>query len=285
MLSFSLIVILQLLAAQNNALMLNPTAVLGPGACQSEHTRNAVRTAVRDILSTVAFSLDLPCGSGPWTRVAYLNMTDPSQQCPPSWRLYNANGVRACGRPVTSTSGRCYSQNYTVQVSYRRVCGRITGYQIGSPNVFGDEQLPIDEPYVDGVSVTYGVPRKHIWTFAGGSSEKNVIHLRQLYCPCALNETEIRMQQPPAFVGNHYFCESGNPLNTFEDTNIFRYTNDPLWDGQNCEGQCCSNHNSPPWFSVTLPDVTSEKIEVRVCSDQEIGNEDTPIGLLEIYVQ
>ena len=39
------------------------------------------------------------CGPGLWWSVAYLNMTDPSQQCPPAWREYNTSGVRACGRP------------------------------------------------------------------------------------------------------------------------------------------------------------------------------------------
>ena len=37
------------------------------------------------------------CGEGLWHRVAYLNMTDPSQQCPPAWREYNTGGIRACG--------------------------------------------------------------------------------------------------------------------------------------------------------------------------------------------
>ena len=105
-----------------------------------------------------------------------------------------------------------------------------------------------------------------------------------LSCPCALSGTGIQPLQPPVFVGNNYFCESANPLNTHENTNIFRYTDDPLWDGQKCEGQCCDNV-SPPWFSVLLPETTSEDIEVRVCADQETNNEDVAIGLLEIYVQ
>ena len=64
-------------------------------------------------------------------------------------------------------------------------------------------------------------------------------------------------------------------------------TDDPLWDGQRCEGQCCDNvnYNSPPWFSVMLPGVTSEKIEVRICANQDTNNENAAIGLLEIYVQ
>ena len=167
------------------------------------------------------------------------------------------------------------------------MCGRIIGYQIGSTNVFHDQQLSIDEPYVDGVSVTYGEPRQHIWTFAGGLSETAETTFPNLSCPCALNGTGIRPQQPPSFVGNNYFCESANPLSSFENTNVFRYTDDPLWDGQRCEGQCCDNvnYNSPPWFSVMLPGVTSEKIEVRICANQDTNNEDAAIGLLEIYVQ
>ena len=48
------------------------------------------------------------CGSSGWMRVAYLNMTDPSEECPRGFRLYNQNSVRACGRPASS-SGGCQS--------------------------------------------------------------------------------------------------------------------------------------------------------------------------------
>ena len=57
------------------------------------------------------------------------------------------------------------------------------------------------------------------------------------------------MQQPPTFVGDNYFCESGNPLNSFVNTNELEYTDDPLWDG---EGQCCSGNTTAPWFNVKL---------------------------------
>ena len=292
MLVFSLIVVLQLVGAQRlNSFTLSPRMIPGPNACQSQTAaidmaRQSIGQSVREILSTIANNP--PCGDSSWTRVAYLNMTDSLQQCPASWRLYSANGVRACGRQVTtSTTGGCYSQNYIVQQSYQKVCGRIIGYQIGSTNVFENRQLSIDEPYVDGVSVTYGDPRSHIWTFAGGISETIVSAGPTLSCPCALVGTGIQLQQPPVFVGDNYFCESGNPENTHENTNIFRYTDDPLWDGQMCEGQCCNNANysSPPWFSITLPIATSEDIEVRICANQATSNEDVAIGLLEIYVQ
>ena len=60
---------------------------------------------------------------------------------------------------------------------------------------------------------------------------------------------------------------------------------DPLLDGEQCEGQCCSNGKSPPWFSVELPNPTNDAIEVRICSREGTQQDDVPIQLLEIYVQ
>ena len=228
---------LQLVADQNSAL--NVKLIPGPpDSCQSREQLAAVDVAIQnihqirdEILSALRPHYQL--GSGLWIRVAYLNMSDLSQQCPASWRLYSAYGVRACGCQVTlATNVGCNSQNYTVQQSlhYQRVCGRIIGYQVGSTNVFHDQQLPIDQPYVDGISVMYGEPHRHIWTFAGGLSETAETTFPNLSCrhPCALNGTGIRPQQPPSFVGNNYFCESANPLSSFENTNVFRYTDDLL---------------------------------------------------------
>jgi hypothetical protein len=52
-----------------------------------------------------------------------------------------------------------------------------------------------------------------------------------------------------------------------------------------CEGTCCNGTNSPPWFTVQLPAPTTDVIEVSICADESIDTEDTPIELLEIYVQ
>ena len=276
-------------SAQNG---LRPTEISGvPGACPSEEVRNMARQnlsqSVRVILGTRQNStLTHPCGSGDWTRVAYLNMSDPLQQCPSTWRLYSANGVRACGRRPTSVL--CDSHVYVAQSRYSKVCGKIVGYQVGSTDVFSDRQLPINQPYVDGVSLTYGYPRRHIWTFAAGLSERvvsNPSNHERYTCPCALVGTEFRMQQPPSFVGSNYFCESGNPATSFQNTNTFEYTMDPLWDGKSCEGQCCNITDSPPWFRVNLPYETSDNLEVRICGYDETNNEDTPIGIIDIYIQ
>ena len=50
------------------------------------------------------------CGGTPgWRRVAYLDMTDPSQSCPPGLNLTtNSTRVRACGRAI-DLGGGCSS--------------------------------------------------------------------------------------------------------------------------------------------------------------------------------
>lgn len=92
-------------------------------------------------------------------------------------------------------------------------------------------------------------------------------------------------EQPPTFVGNNYYCESGNPNDDYGDDTF--YGADKLWDGEQCanEDTCCSGPQRPPWFSVQLPSNSSEDIEVRICGDESLWNEDTPIELLELYIQ
>ena len=63
------------------------------------------------------------------------------------------------------------------------------------------------------------------------------------------------------------------------------YSDDPLWDGQQCEGTCCTGTNSPPWFSIQLPAPITDAIEVSICCDQDTADEDVPVELIEIYVQ
>ena len=52
------------------------------------------------------------------------------------------------------------------------MCGRITGYELGVPSAFRGSSHSIDTYYVEGVSVTHGSPRQHIWTFTGGHDEQ-----------------------------------------------------------------------------------------------------------------
>ena len=118
--------------------------------------RSSSGTAVQ-----VYCDMDRVCGcnsTGGWTRVAYLNMTDPSQQCPSTLPLQTRSSEprRLCGR--TSSSGAsCDSVTYsTFGVNYTRVCGRVIGYQSGTPDAFRNQRSQtIEGDYVDGVSLTH----------------------------------------------------------------------------------------------------------------------------------
>ena len=216
---------------------------------------------------------DFSCGgSTGWRRVAYLNMSDPSQQCPSTWREYTTPH-RVCGRRSTAPS--CDGVTYpTGSEQYNQVCGRIIGYQIGGPDTFIFAHTLLTY-YVDGVSVTTLSPRQHIWTFATGEDEQS------RSCPC-VNGSTSRVQ---SFVGQNYFCESG--LIQYPGTNGPFFSNgDPLWDGEGCgpTSSCCT-FNSPPWFSVTLSSPTTDDIEVRICDNSLPQFSDSPIQLLELYVK
>ena len=226
-------------------------------------------------ISVKAEVIRIHCGSGEWHRVAYLNMTDPSQQCPPTWREYSSNNTKVCGR-VVNTEGSCSSTLFPITSGpYNRVCGRVIGYQVASPDAF---QRHADNGIdLDGINITHGAQHKHICSYVAGVTE-NSSQEKQSNCPCS---TEAGPSSQ-SFVGDNYYCESGNPTDTWQRK---LYSDDPLWDGQQCEGTCCTGTNSPPWFSVQLPAPTTDMIEVSICANQRTDDEDTPIALLEIFVQ
>jgi hypothetical protein len=64
-------------------------------------------------------------------------MIEPSQHCPLAWREYSSTTKRVCGR-TDSTEGSCVSTSFSTDgpSSYSRVCGRVIGYQFGSPDAF-----------------------------------------------------------------------------------------------------------------------------------------------------
>ena len=252
-----------------------------PSVEQREIVRNEIRNATQRLLqeSVVPLLQVFSCaGSTGWRRVAYLNMSNPSQQCPSVWQEITTPH-RTCGR--RSTRASCEGLNYTTgSEQYDQVCGRIIGYQLGSTDSFGGAGLSIDSYYLEGVSVTYGSPRQHIWSFANGLDE--VLSVPQYTCPCVPGSTAGNLI--PSFVGQNYFCETG--INYRFTNGLFYPNGDPLWDGQGCgpTSNCCT-FNSPPWFNVTLPSPSTDDIEVRICGNQGIGNEDSPIQLIELYVK
>ena len=271
----------------------------GSQTCHSEAQRERVRNEVdnatlRLLQESVVHLLKTQLPTGPstvaeyscsgstgWRRVAYLNMSDTSQQCPSVWREITTP-YRVCGRR-SSSAGSCEGLTYsTGSEQYEQVCGRIVGYQVGDPEAFfRSSGRSINTFYVDGISVTHGSPRQHIWTFAAGVDEQRDYSTST--CPCVTGSTGG--SRIPSFVGQNYFCESG--LTGWNGRyGVLHIDGDPLWDGQGCgpTSSCCT-FNSPPWFNVRLLSSTADNIEVRICSTFGIQYEDTPIQLLELYVK
>ena len=223
------------------------------------------------------------CGTGGgWTRLAYLDMTDSTVNCPTGFRLYQSGGVRACGRPSTNNPS-CSSVQYPSNgISYSQICGRVVGYQYASPDAVDtrhDWSTDINSHYVDGVSITRGSPRQHVWTLMAGVSD-SINDPGD--CPC--NTPPGSAQQMRPFIGNNYFCESGNP--SYWQYKL--YIADPLWDGEGCgslESVCCSAPGLP-WFHRDYGNVTTiDYIELRICGDEGTHLDDVPVGFYEIYVK
>ena len=117
------------------------------------------------------------CGNitGGWMRAAYIDMTDESNTCPQGLNYTVVNSTRMCTRSHTGYIN-CSSVTFpTHGVPYTKVCGRARGYQFHATptfyNFYYSGQSNLDSTYVSGLSVTYGSPRSHIWTFAAGPSK------------------------------------------------------------------------------------------------------------------
>ena len=218
--------------------------------------------------------------SGGWMKIVSVNMTTGGSTCPPGLRTLQ--DPRPLCTKNTDSPG-CSSTVFPVQgVGYSRVCGKIIGYQKSTVDGFQPYHLggrTVDSTYVDGISLTHGSPRKHIWTLVAALHEYNS-HWPHV-CPCTNTRNSMHVQIP-SFVGDDYFCDTGSE-NRYQ---ALFYGDDPLWDGEGC-GQfntCCS-WNTPPWFMKELSSPTSDDIEMRLCADENRINEDITVETMEIFVQ
>lgn len=216
-----------------------------------------------------------------WMRVANLNMSDSNQNCPTGLKLV-PTPRRTCGRN-SSYPGCSSTFFHTFGVSYSRICGRVIGYQYSSPNAFFayqyDPSITINDYYLDGVSLTRGTPRQHIWSFAATLDEHN---RDRHICPCTHPSHTLPSTGVPPFIGHDYFCDSGTA--TYQP-GVF-HTADPLWDGQGCgSGSSCCGFNNPPWFCKSLTTGSVDSVELRICGNENTSNEETPIEIVELYVQ
>ena len=214
-----------------------------------------------------------------WTRVTKLSMENNKDECPSGFiRRTDTSSTHTCVRNNTA-AGCAPIKIPTRNINYFAVCGKIIAYQVGMPNQFRPEEgisrpTDINGEYLDGVSLTHGTKREHIWSFAAATHENQT-------CLCNNNVGD----SPPKFVGPDYFCEAGSVLEAAAFEGILLPT-DPLWDGNGCMSwnTCCS-FNGPPWFYKELSQPTTDDIELRVCKDSCNLIEDVAIKTVEIYIQ
>lgn len=217
-------------------------------------------------------------------RAGYLDMRNATHNCPSPLRTLNTSTCgRMCGRGQASPG--CSSVWYsTWGLPFHTVCGRVIGYQFSSTNAFFasqyDPSLSLEEAYLDGVSLTHGtLPRHHIWSFASGISES-----AEGYSACPCSSEDSMLNAVPSFVGDSYYCGSGNHGQLPENGLFCEH---PLWDGQGCgpHSSCCQKQGDSAWFCAELEESTVSDLEVRLCSNEDRVNEDTPLQIVELYIQ
>ena len=264
-----------------------PTTTSTTSVIPTTEPANTVTPSTIATQSTEPATTDNPilpsgtCGGPGWRRVAFINMTDPNQDCPQGLSLTDYS-IQSCGRAHTGIFD-CSSVTFPVDSEYSQVCGRAMAYRWGQNVGFWGYHVQghdIEHQYMDGLSLTHGSPRTHIWTFASGLfNGTSGDSFSQHRCPCDSGNTF----SSPSFVENDYFCDS---VATADNWNVNQYRFFPdnvLWDG---EGHLnpCYGLNNPPWFYKNLPEPTSDNIELRMCFTDDNTFANIGINLLEVYI-
>ena len=222
-------------------------------------------------------NMKLKCGGveGGWMQVADVDMNQ-DKKCPGTWHTITSPKRLCLG--LVASAGCASTHFYMKGISYEHICGQARGYQKGTPDAFQPDSQSIDGIYVDGISISLGSPRKHVWTYAAGPSD-SFNGNGKYTCPCA----KYPGPSPPAFVGNDYYCESGSVGRADDDT---YYLSDPLWDGSGCtsDNGCCAQIGMP-WFYRKLPVSVADDFEVRICKDLSDPREEIGVEKLELYVK
>ena len=161
-----------------------------------------------DNIYKVYCDMQLTCGgiTGGWMRIANVDTTQ-GDDCPSGWSKITQPRPLCRG---SSNAAGCYSAYFSNnKAEYNSICGKLRGYQLGSTAAFIADFAPsrsIDAAYLDGVSITVGNPRKHVWSYAVGFSKLYNAGSYKINCPCA----KYPGVNPQTFVKDHYYCESGS---------------------------------------------------------------------------
>ena len=215
-----------------------------------------IKSSSGQMLSVYCKMDDCGTDKGPWMRVAKLN----TSSCPRGLKpMLAEGGIKSCV-PARDGPG-CTMLNYSsLGIPYSKVCGRITGYEVGTPDGFyhRGQDVTLMENYLDGVSVTSN--GKYVWTLVAGN------------CKCP--PTTFRI---PTFVPKDKFICTHGKYGCYQQglfcTKYF------LWGGQQCGSPIRRN-----WFNNEVPRTTAD-VNIRVCRDQDREHEDIALRSMTIYVQ
>ncbi len=220
------------------------------------------------------------CGGGVWTRIADIDMSSPRSTCPRGLKTVTSP-KRSCQKTVETGGSSAFFHTYGIP--YSKVCGKVIAYQKSTPDAFEpyhkNQHFTVDKCYADGVLLSYGSPREHIWTFAATTDSFH--QNRASGCPCGNGAYHGTI---PSFVGHDYFCETAVHNERYQYGRI--YTENFLWDGtghgtfpHGCEG------TRNPWFMKEFAYGINSDIELRICMDQDWKNEDVLLEKVYLYVQ
>ena len=199
--------------------------------------------------------------------------------CPSNLNTFTYNSKQYCRRSVDVGCSSVYFDNLGKEI--KEVCGIIEAYQYSSPDAFrSSSSYTIDGPYIDGISITQGSPRQHIWSYAVGIHNIAQSYISQ--CPCSSGGSGTA--SPPSFVGGDYYCDTGNPNSNFEGI----VYSDRLWDssGVSCvSGSTCCDNPDQPWFRKKLATPSTDNVEVRWCGDEPRSNEFIATRQVELFIK
>lgn len=235
-----------------------------------------------------------------WTRIYGFNMSNKDENCPPNWQRTERHGLVGCTSKINGGCSPIYIELGNTKFS--SVCGKVAGHQIAFPDAFAvQDSKYIDKLYVDGLSITFGSPKQHVWTYGVGASKGELYGGTDGNCPCDKGKPQ------PGFVGGHMYCDSGhrNSLTAdiqqhgVIDTVIYSEVyNHSLWTdtcGKNETSTCCGEVNDnvfPPWFRRDdLRDLFSPKgysnarFDIRLCAHEVDMQEGALITEFELYIK
>ena len=214
-------------------------------------------------------------------RIGYFDTRQPLAECPDPLIRLVVDGKSYC---IHHASG-CDSVFFNVLgMNYSEICGRIVAKQYGNMNAFGDASTTatVDNAYAEGILITRGSPRQHVWTYAVADvANPSPGYTDDDTCVCTGHASA---PQPPSFIGSDYYCDSANDAGG--NAAAGRLYSKELWirHGPMCSvsASCCENPDQP-WFKKKVAASVSDNIELRWCASN--SREATATQLVELYIR